>query len=470
MRLIVAVVLLFASLGVVKPAAAAPPADDIVTQLRHLPRVTYLSEDPTPPAGYRHFYLEYQQPIDHRHPEKGTFEQHITLVHKDTAAPMVVFTSGYFNYDPLLDYEYVTEPTRVTGGNQLDIEHRYFNESLPQPPAWQNLTIWQEATDEHDIVTTFKSLYQAHWLATGISKGGMTAVFHDRFYPDDYSGTLAYSSPNDITHHGSAYADFIEHKVGTAQCRADLRRVQKEALRQRTGMEALMAAAAADAGQTFGQDVGSLDKAFEFGIVDTPFLFWQYYDDQPGISCDTIPAPGAPVADLYNFFDNVGGAPGAMIATSDQALEPFLPYYYQAGAELDYPVEPQTHLVKLLHFPYAESARQYFPRDVPMKFDPRAMPDIDQWVRTQGQHLIFTYGGIDPYGATPFRLGHGTKDSAVYVKPDGDHLTTISLMDPAQQTAIIGTLQRWAGVPQTVAAAKAAVAQDHLPHQALLRP
>ncbi len=442
-----------------------------MTTLQHLPNVTYLSEGTSPPPGFRQFFLEYRQPVDHRHPERGTFEQRLTLLHRDVSAPMVVFTSGYFNYD-VVGFQYVTEPTKLTGANQLDIEHRYFDGSTPQPTAWNKLDIWQEATDEHQIDQTFKSIYPAHWLATGISKGGMTAVYHDRFYPNDYSGTLAYSSPNDITHHGDAYANFIEHKVGTPQCRADLRRVQKEALRQRAGMEALMSAAATEAGATFDQDVGSLDKAFEFDVVDTPFLFWQYYDNEPGISCDTIPPAGAPVADLYDFFDNVGGGPGAMLADSDQGEELFLAYYYQAGTQLDYPVEPQRHLVKLLHYPYAESARQYFPRSVPMRFDPRVMPDVDHWVRTQGKHLIFTYGGVDPYGATPFRLGSGSQDSAVYVKPDGDHLTTISRLDAGQQAAITASLRRWAGVPaMTAAAGVAAVsAPGIIPHRALLRP
>jgi PS-10 peptidase S37 len=475
-RWMVTAILLAAFLGLAatgtasaqNPGQSPAGADDIVTRLHELPNVTFLSEAPNPPPGFRQFFLEYRQPVDHRHPERGTFEQRLTLLHRDVSAPMVVFTSGYFNYD-VVNFTYVTEPTRLTGANQLDIEHRYFDGSRPQPAIWKKLTIWQEATDEHAIDVTFKTLYPARWLATGISKGGMTAVYHDRFYPGDYAGTLAYSAPNDVTHHGDAYARFIEREVGTAKCRADLRRVQKEALRQRAGMEALMSAAAAEAGATF-TDVGSLDKAFEFDVVDTPFLFWQYYDNEPGIGCDTIPPAGAPVADLYAFFDNVGGAPGAMLADSDQALELFLPYYYQAGTQLDYPVEPQRHLVKLLRHPYAETARAYFPRSVPMRLDPRAMPDIDHWVRAHGDHLIFTYGGVDPYGATPFRLGRGSHDSSVYVKPDGDHLTTVSLLSPDQRAEITATLRRWAGVTAPATALTATAAPAGLPLQALLHP
>ncbi len=428
--------------------ASVRSSDDIVAQLQQIPNVTYLNENPSPPAGFREFNLEFKQAVDHRHPSGGTFEQQITVLHRDVNAPMVAFTSGYFNYESV-GFTYVTEPTKLTGANQLDIEHRFFANSLPMPTDWTDLNIWQEAADEHAIVMAFKHLYQKPWLATGISKGGMTAVFHDRFYPNDYSGTLAYSSPLDTTDRGDAYINFLDH-VGTPQCRADLRRVQVEALQQRTQMESLMQQAADAAGATF-TDVGSLDEAFEFDIIDTPFVFWQFYNNQSA-SCATIPAAGAPVSDLYNFFDTAGSTtPGGMLADSDQGEALFQPYNYQAGTQLDYPVEPQSYLVGLLHFPYQESARAYVPQSIPMHFDPRVMPDIDHWVRTAGAHLIFTYGSLDPYGATPFRLGSGSRDSFVFVQHGGDHLTLIASLAAAQQQQIASTLRRWAGLSGTVA-------------------
>jgi hypothetical protein len=425
----------------VAPAAAAGHAStDIVTALQQLPGITYLGEDPTPPAGYREFTLSIRQPVDHHHPERGSFQQQLILLHKDTAAPMVVYTGGYFIY------EYLSEPAKIVGGNELIVEHRFFGDSIPQPTVWKDLTIWQEATDEHVIEQTFKRIYDAHWLQTGISKGGMTAVYHDRFYPRDLDGVLAYSSPNDITNGGPEYADFI-NSVGTPECRADLRRVQREALRQRPAMEALIQQEAVDAGATFTEV--PLDKAFEFVVISTPFVFWQY-----GSSCADIPPAGAPVADLFAWFDETAG----WLSISDQGNDPFLAYDYQAGTQLGYPVQPQRHLLGLLRYPYQESARQYVPRSIPMHFDPSVMRDIDHWVRYHGKHLIFTYGSIDPYGATPFRLGPGTRDSAVYVLPGGSHLTTISLFPPAQRSAIESTLRRWAGVPVTPAATAATVA------------
>ncbi|HEX4705391.1 MAG TPA: hypothetical protein VH352_24905 [Pseudonocardiaceae bacterium] len=285
----------------------------------------------------------------------------------------------------------------------------------------------------------------------------MTAVYHDRFYPNDYVGTVAISSPDDITDHGDAYINFINHD-GTPRCEADLRRVQVDALRQRAPMEAMMASAASSAGVTFDV-VGSLDRAYEFNIILTPFVFWQFYNHE-SVSCATIPPAGASVSDLYAFFDTAGGTtPGGMLSISDQGNGPFLPYYYQAGTQLDYPVEPQSFLVEdgLLRYPYQESARVYVPSSIPMTFDPTVMPDIDNWVRYHGSHLIFTYGSLDPYGATPFRLGPGSRDSAVYVLPGGDHITLIASLPADQQQRITANLRRWADVPSTSVSAQLSV-------------
>ncbi|HEX4703897.1 MAG TPA: hypothetical protein VH352_17345, partial [Pseudonocardiaceae bacterium] len=164
--LLVSVALLLPAPALAARLPSTAPTTDIVTLLHQIPKVTYLAEVTPAPTGFREFSLEFQQPIDHRHQERGTFEQHVTLLHKDFNAPMVAFTSGYFNYESF-GVVYISETTMLTGGNQLDIEHRFFGDSLPSPSLTPDLNIWQEATDEHDIVDTFKHVYQKPWLATG---------------------------------------------------------------------------------------------------------------------------------------------------------------------------------------------------------------------------------------------------------------------------------------------------------------
>ncbi len=155
-----------------QPAAAA----DIKDQILGIPGMSLIEEKPYP--GYRFFVLNYEQPVDHRQPWKGTFKQRLTLLHKDVSRPSVFFTSGYnVNTNPRR-----SEPTTIIDGNQISMEYRFFTPSRPDPANWANLDIWQAASDQHRIFTALKKIYKKNWLATGGSKGGMTATYYERFY------------------------------------------------------------------------------------------------------------------------------------------------------------------------------------------------------------------------------------------------------------------------------------------------
>src|SRR5258705_13486795 len=102
---------------------------------------------------------------------------------------MVALTSGYDDF--IRDRP--GEPTRLLSANQISIEHRYFASSRPEQPAqldWGKLTIKQMAADEHAIIQLLKPIYGATWITAGASKGGMTAVYHRRFFPPDVAGTI----------------------------------------------------------------------------------------------------------------------------------------------------------------------------------------------------------------------------------------------------------------------------------------
>lgn len=57
-------------------------SEDIKDRILAIPGMSLIEEKPYP--GYRYFVLNYTQPIDHKHPSKGTFQQRVTLLHKDT--------------------------------------------------------------------------------------------------------------------------------------------------------------------------------------------------------------------------------------------------------------------------------------------------------------------------------------------------------------------------------------------------
>src|SRR4051794_33389546 len=73
--------------------AAITAEDTLLTRLKAIPGLSVVSE--TQPTGYRFFNLSLIQPVDHRDPRRGTYQQRFTLLHRSDDAPVVLFTGGY---------------------------------------------------------------------------------------------------------------------------------------------------------------------------------------------------------------------------------------------------------------------------------------------------------------------------------------------------------------------------------------
>ncbi|MFJ9596420.1 aminopeptidase [Streptomyces virginiae] len=420
-----------------EPAAAA----DIKDQILGIPGMSLIEEKPYP--GYRFFVLNYEQPVDHRQPWKGTFKQRLTLLHKDVSRPSVFFTSGYnVNTNPRR-----SEPTTIIDGNQVSMEYRFFTPSRPDPANWANLDIWQAASDQHRIFTALKKIYTKNWLATGGSKGGMTATYYERFYPRDMDGVVAYVAPNDVVNKEDSAYDRFFAKVGTKECRDRLNAVQREALVRREPLEAKYAAAAAENGWTF-TTVGNLDKAYEAVVLDYVWAFWQY-----SLLADCASLPAAATATDQEIWDSVDAISG-FSAYTDQGLETYTPYYYQAGTQLGSPDIKQPHLGNLSRYGY-QPPRNFVPRDIPMAFQPGAMADVDRWVRDNAHQMLFVYGQNDPWGAEPFRIGYGARDSYVMIAPGANHGANVAKLLDGEKALATAKILQWAGVAPAAALADA---------------
>ncbi|MEV4703359.1 S28 family serine protease [Actinoplanes sp. NPDC049316] len=439
-RLLVAVV---SALALLAPAVPAAAADDLVDRLNAIPGLTIVSQ--SEPAGHRFFVLEYRQPADHRHPGQGTFAQRLTLLHRATGAPVVLATGGYGL--PAQPRPSQTEPTALLGANQVSVEHRFFTPSRPQPADWSDLTIWQEASDEHRIVQALKTIYSGRWIQTGASKGGMTSVYHRRFYPGDVDGVVAYVAPDDVVNPlDGAYERFFA-TVGEASCRTALQHLQQEALRRRDRLRALLEAEAAANGYTFAGTVGTADRSFELTMLDTPWAFWQY---SSAADCPSVPPVTATDQELYAWIDAVAG----WSFYTDQGLAPYLPYYRQAAAQLGWPDLAFRHLRGLTRYPGLYAPDAVLPADLKTRHNPLPMLDVDHWVRTRSERMLFIYGQNDPWSSEKFTPS--PRDSHLYVAPGANHGANISRLAPADAAAATATLRRWAGVSDTAAQSRRA--------------
>ncbi|MEU3839054.1 S28 family serine protease [Streptomyces sp. NPDC028635] len=434
-------------IGTLSAAGAATAADasgsqDIKDRLLSIPGMSLIQEKPYP--GYRYFVLNYTQPVDHRHPSAGTFQQRITVLHKDVSRPTVFYTSGY-NVSTTPSRR---EPTQIVDGNQVSLEYRFFTPSRPAPADWSKLDIWQAASDQHRVFEALKPVYSKNWLATGGSKGGMTATYYERFYPRDMDGVVAYVAPDDVVNNEDSAYDRFFASVGTKECRDKLNAVQREALVRREPLEKKYAAYAAENGYTF-TTIGSLDRAYEAVVLDYVWGFWQY---SLLADCDRIPANAATASDdeIWNSVDEISG----FSAYTDQGLETYTPYYYQAGTQLGAPTIHFPHIEKrYIRYGY-QPPRNFVPREIPMRFQPWAMRDVDTWVRHNARHMLFVYGQNDPWGSERFRVDKGAKDSYVFTAPGLNHGANVAGLVPAQKELATARILQWAGVRQDTAQAQ----------------
>lgn len=403
-------------------------ADQLLAKLRDVPGVT-VEMAPTQEDGVSYFILHFTQPVDHDDPSQGTFQQEVSLLHRSTLAsvPMIVQTSGYADYNR----GHLVELTTLLAANQVSIEHRYFGESQPVPTDWTKLTIRQMAADEHAIITALHTIYQGAFLTTGSSKGGMTAVYHRRFYPDDVNGTVAYVAPISFGAPDTRYDSFLD-TVGPDVCRQAVRDVATEMLARRR--DAMLARAQQQTSHTYTRV--AIGPAVEAAIFSLEWMFWQY----SGIhACDTVPAVTASDDELFAFLDKIS----PVWDCDDQQLASVAPYFYQSYAQLGFPDNGALYLA-----PYRRYSDADYENELPTPepaYDANAMRDIDDFVEHHGEHLLFIYGEWDPWTGGKFPLGNAA-DTELLIEPQGTHGARIASLEASDRAVALAMLEAWTGV------------------------
>jgi hypothetical protein len=397
-----------------------------------------VSETSTAYPGYRAFVLQYEQPIDHNNPALGTFKQQMVLHHKDRAAPNVLHTSGY----SLFTYDYLSEPTTALGANQLDTEQRWFGTSHPAdvtPESWKYVDIQQAANDHHRIVQALRAFYSGKWVSTGHSKGGMTSLFHRRFFPADIDATIAYVAPISYAVEDPRYIPWLDN-IGEPACRAAIRNVQKQALTQ---FDALKMRVMRDMqpGDTY-ERTGGFDSSLEKSILQLEWGYWQYLT---AAECSPFLTAQTDVESLYSLVANYAG-----VGMPDSAFVDSQAYYYQAMTQLGNQSFSTTHLDGLVK--HADKKINWAPAGVTATHDPSAMIDMQNWVKTSASQVMFVYGGFDPWTGGAYDIAQ-LPEVVKYVAPGKPHATYLLDLAPADRDAAVAKLTAWLGVQPNLAAA-----------------
>ncbi len=152
-------------------------AEKVKEMLEQIPRISDVTIEF--PRGEKDtvFVCKFEQLIDHKNPGSGTFKQRLAIRYVDADAPVVFHTQGYALTCEKQDL------TAYLQANYLEVEHRYFKESLPEPLDEDHLDMQylytdQAAADLHEVAQVMKAnlFKNGKWVSTGASKGGITTA------------------------------------------------------------------------------------------------------------------------------------------------------------------------------------------------------------------------------------------------------------------------------------------------------
>jgi len=400
------------------------PPRPLIDQLNDIPglEVTLL---PAAEGFFQSLELALDQPVDHSNPEGQRFNQRMYLHHRDLDAPMVFLPSGYVSRP-----DYFSHLTSILEANQLQVTHRYMGDARPEPADWQYLTIEQAATDHHRIAEIFKNIYRGAWVSHGRSKNGMAALFHKRFYPEDVQATVAAVAP--IIHgiNDPRFETFLE-EVGTEECRERIKTYQRLLLENRDVILPMIQDYMTRSGLNYQVEPVII---LEYEVCEYPFSFWQFQN----WDCADIPGEEATVEELYNHLEGAGW----FRVYSQEYMDFYSPVYYQAYTELGWYRLINDHLEGLLVSDPEPSYSFFAPKNIPLEFQPEVMQDIEQWLQTAGNNIIYIYGGLDPWTAGAIELS-GVTNAVKIVQEVADHGAGIETLDDPE--AVYGLLEVWLG-------------------------
>lgn len=414
------------------PRPLAPPCSgtSVLAKLNCIPGVTA-----TMGSGGT-YNLQIVQPEDHGRPDGPTFRQRVRLTYRGGDAPVVLHTTGY----ELFEIEHELGPRLQA--NELEVEHRFFGTSKTASPDFTKLDIVQSAFDSHRIVELLRPLLTGPWLSSGYSKGGMTAVFHRRFFPCDVEGTVPFVAPISYGLQDPRYGPALQQLGGAPleACHQVFRDIDHGTIVNKQQLAAQMPGSYTR--------IGGKDIALWLMTGVSSWSFFQFDDPfDPTMGC---PAYVQAAGNSNSMWQMVQGQAQAGAAYSDDNLAlggegALMPYVYQTANELGSPGASRAHLADVGPVPLLPPAELLLLGSVPAPtFEPRAMPDVQAWLERHGSRFLFIYGELDPWSAGAFNLGQATS-SRKFVAPLANHAAGIDDLAQGDRNVADQLLRQWVG-------------------------
>lgn len=417
-------------LFVLLPASTSSFAQTVLEQ--KISAISAIKEiRPLETSEFSEKYVTYfTQPLDHRHPEKGSFRQRVIVSHAGFDRPTVIVTEGY-GAAYALRPQYREELSKLLNANIIFVEYRYFLESTPEPKDWQYLTAENSADDLHAITTAFKSIYPGKWIATGISKGGQTTLLYRTFYPDDVDISVPYVAPLCYGVEDGRHEPFL-HKVSTPENRKKIEDFQLEALKRKATLLPRFEKYCTEKNYSFRAPI---EEIYDYSVLEYSFALWQW-----GTPISSIPATTASDDEIFSHLLAIS-EPGYFTADSPNAS-----FFVQAARELGYYGYDVQPFKQYLSIQSSEGYlhRLMLPEELKdMPFNKTLSKKITKFLKKQDPKMIFIYGQNDPWTAAGVTWLKNKKNIHVFIQPNGSHLARINTLPEAEKAKVMELINEW---------------------------
>ena len=376
------------------------------------------------------YSLLFEQPIDHLDPSKGTFKQRVVVCNVSMENPTVMVTEGY-GAAYAFRAAYRDEVASLVNGNIVVVEHRYFLESTPENRDWTHFNAEQAANDHHRVFTALKKIYPAKWIATGISKGGQTAMIYRAFFPNDVDITIPYVAPLCRGIEDGRHEPFISNYAGTPEDRKRIEDFQIEVLKRKPTILPKIDSLIAQIGYKYYNLPPN--EVYDYCVLEFPFAFWQM-----GTPMSSLPALDASDEDIFNAFIR-GSGPDYFVNENTTS-----PFFVQAAKELGYYGYDTKPFEKYLDIKSADGYlhKIFFTEGMKFEFNDYLYKKVSKFIATTDAKMIFIYGQFDPWSAV-MPDDPGKDNIRFFIQPGGSHRARISTLPPEMRAEAIWQLMNW---------------------------
>lgn len=415
------------------------------------------------------YVVWFEQPIDWRSPDVGSFLQRAEIGFMDFDAVNVVYVGGYNLNDSRFPRDDRVELAKMYNANYINIEYRYFAKSAPEGLSKKSTALWEYLTDEnaandfHNIMEQLRGIFSGTWVFTGASKGGQMTNIFSYYYPNDADAYVAYVAPFcDGTEAprlmDAVYTSIGNERYGETQAkyyRDMLLEFQVEAIRNREYLQPrLIHAPSSEDAKLY--PFRTVSRDFEDLIVDHTVGVWQYNQDFAAHEeILNMPREDDPDTDI-NERDEYLAAMLVLLAedvnTDEDGLFPYLVqaatengnYAYnfkylreaveREGLSLVVTEEDEKDFIARMNF--TEEQQRVF------TFDPYMRNELLNWSHTTQSNVIMLYGSSDPWYFV--RLPDVDDNPNVHIFTAAmSHIVRIADMPEDQKAQITGLLDSW---------------------------